>query len=125
MMFVYFSITGQTKRFIKKLSVDDSLVYEIKEKVEPTELNSPYILIVPTYDAPMTQVVNNFIEFKSNRTNLKGVIGSGNRNFGDLFVFTAKDIARDYDVPLLYSYEFNGTTEDVENVKKAVSNLES
>lgn len=125
MKVVYFSITGQTRRFIKKLDIDDALVYEIKEKYDPVELNSPYILIVPTYDAPMTQVVNNFIEFKSNRANLKGVVGSGNRNFGDLFVFTAKDIARDYDVPLLYSYEFNGTTEDVENVKKAVSNLES
>lgn len=124
-MIVYFSITGQTRRFIKKLEINQELTYEMNEKRDPIELNTPYILIVPTYDEPMTQVANNFIEFRSNRENLKGVIGSGNRNFGDLFVFTAKDIAKDYNVPLLYSYEFNGTLEDVENVKKVVSSFES
>jgi protein involved in ribonucleotide reduction len=54
-----------------------------------------------------------------------GVAGGGNLNFADLFIFTAKDIVRDYNVPLLYSFEFSGTDEDVKNFKKVVSEIES
>ncbi|MDU4030674.1 MAG: class Ib ribonucleoside-diphosphate reductase assembly flavoprotein NrdI, partial [Enterococcus faecalis] len=36
-----------------------------------------------------------------------------------------KDIARDYHVPLLYSFEFSGTDEDVETFKKVVEEIES
>ncbi|MGO3732489.1 MAG: class Ib ribonucleoside-diphosphate reductase assembly flavoprotein NrdI [Vagococcus sp.] len=122
MKLVFFSLTGQTRRFIKKL---DLPAYEIDPNNPFHEMDEAFILIVPTYDQEVTEVVNDFIEFKQNQSHMLGVAGGGNRNFADLFVFTAKDIARDYHVPLLFSFEFNGTPEDVKNFKKVVSDLES
>ncbi|HCM90365.1 MULTISPECIES: class Ib ribonucleoside-diphosphate reductase assembly flavoprotein NrdI [Vagococcus] len=125
MKLVFFSLTGQTRRFIKKLDLPATQAHEIDSNNPFHEINEPYILIVPTYDAEVTEVVNDFIEYKTNQQNMLGVVGGGNRNFADLFIFTAKDIARDYQVPLLFSFEFNGTLEDVKNFKKVVDNLES
>ena len=122
MKLVYFTLTGQTRRFIKKL---DLPAYEIDATNPFYELAEPFILVVPTYEIDVTEVVNDFLDFKSNSTNLRGIAGGGNRNFGDLFIFTAKNLARDYKVPLLFEFEFNGTLEDVKNFKKVVSEIES
>lgn len=122
MKLVFFSLTGQTRRFVNKL---DLPAYEIDATNPFYEINEPFILIVPTYDIEVTEVVNDFIEHKSNQDNMLGVAGGGNLNFADLFVFTAKDIARDYNIPLLYSFEFSGTDEDVKKFKKVVSEIES
>lgn len=122
MKIVYFSVTGQTRRFIKKL---DLAAYEIEPANPFFEINEPFVLVVPTYDQEITEVVNDFLDFKSNRENLQGVAGGGNLNFAELYVYTAKDIARDYNVPMLFSFEFSGTNEDVESFKKVVNELES
>ncbi|MFD2308343.1 class Ib ribonucleoside-diphosphate reductase assembly flavoprotein NrdI [Enterococcus termitis] len=122
MKLVYFTVTGQTRRFIKKL---DLPAYEIEPANPFFEINEPFILIVPTYDEDITEVINDFLDHKSNHKQLVGVAGGGNRNFADLFIYTAKDIARDYDVPLLFAFEFSGTNEDVESFKKVVNELES
>ncbi|MBP1044376.1 class Ib ribonucleoside-diphosphate reductase assembly flavoprotein NrdI [Vagococcus sp. BWB3-3] len=122
MKLVYFSVTGQTRRFIKKVGLP---AYEIDQTNPFHELNEPYILVVPTYDRDITEVADDFIEFKSNRQQLKGVAGSGNLNFGDLYVYTAKDLAQAYQIPMLFDFEMNGTPDDVENFKKVVSEIES
>ena len=122
MKLVYFTVTGQTRRFIKKL---DLPAYEIEPANPFFEINEPFILVVPTYDLDITEIVNDFLDYKSNRENLTGVAGGGNRNFAELFVYTAKDIARDYHVPMLFAFEFSGTNEDVESFKKVVNQLES
>lgn len=122
MKLVYFTVTGQTRRFIKKLGLP---AYEIEPANPFFEINEPFIVVVPTYDFEITQVVNDFLDYKSNRENLKGVAGGGNRNFAELFVYTAKDIAQEYHVPMLFAFEFSGTNEDVESFKKVVNHLES
>mgnify|MGYP005983592175 CR=1 FL=1 len=121
MKIAFFSVTGQTRRFIKKL---DLPAYEIEPANPFFEISEPFVLIVPTYDIEITEVVNDFLDYKSNKDNIQGVAGGGNRNFAELFVYTAKDIARDYGVPLLFSFEFSGTDEDVESFKKVVSEIE-
>ncbi|WP_375179861.1 class Ib ribonucleoside-diphosphate reductase assembly flavoprotein NrdI [Enterococcus rotai] len=122
MKIVYFTVTGQTRRFIKKL---DLAAYEIEPADPFFEINEPFVLVVPTYDQEITEVVNDFLDYKTNREHLQGVAGGGNLNFAELFVYTAKDIARDYNVPMLFAFEFSGTNEDVESFKKVVSELES
>ncbi|ALS35872.1 protein involved in ribonucleotide reduction [Enterococcus rotai] len=122
MKIVYFTVTGQTRRFIKKL---DLAAYEIEPANPFFEINEPFVLVVPTYDQEITEVVNDFLDYKTNREHLQGVAGGGNLNFAELFVYTAKDIARDYNVPMLFAFEFSGTNEDVESFKKVVSELES
>jgi len=122
MKIVYFTVTGQTRRFIKKL---DLAAYEIEPANPFFEINEPFVLVVPTYDQEITEVVNDFLDYKTNREHLQGVAGGGNLNFAELFVYTAKDIARDYNVPMLFAFEFSGTNEDVESFKKVVNELES
>ncbi|KMT41278.1 class Ib ribonucleoside-diphosphate reductase assembly flavoprotein NrdI [Melissococcus plutonius] len=122
MKIVYFSVTGQTKRFINKLNLPS---YEIDPSDPYVKMNESYILIVPTYDKEITEIVNDFIEYEDNQDYCQGVAGSGNRNFAHLFVYTAKDIAHDYNVPLLFAFEFSGTNEDVTSFKKVVNQFES
>lgn len=123
MKIVYFSVTGQTKRFVKKLSLRDT--YEIDPIDPEIEVGEPFVLIVPTYEKDITEPVTDFLYYGSNQEQLQGVAGTGNRNFAQLFVFTAKDISKEFNVPLLYTFEFNGTTKDVTNFEKAVKKIES
>lgn len=123
MKIVYFSVTGQTKRFVKKLSLNDT--YEIDPIDPEIEVGEPFVLVVPTYEKDITEPVTDFLYYGSNQEQLKGVAGTGNRNFAELFVFTAKDISTEFQVPLLCSFEFNGTTKDVANFEKAVKEIES
>ncbi|WP_317636606.1 class Ib ribonucleoside-diphosphate reductase assembly flavoprotein NrdI [Xylocopilactobacillus apicola] len=121
MKLVYFSITGQTKRFVQKLGLANK---EITEANPFFTLKEPFVLLVPTYDEETTSVVNDFLEYQNNLQNCRGVIGSGNRNFAEKFIYTAKDLCLDYHLPLLYAYEFNGTQEDVSKVKEIVERLD-
>ena len=123
MKIVYFSVTGQTKRFVKKLTMDNT--YEIDPIDPEIEVGEPFVLIVPTYEKDITEPVTDFLYYGNNQELLQGVAGTGNRNFAELFVFTAKDIAMEFNVPLLYTFEFNGTTKDVTNFEKAVKEIES
>lgn len=112
MRLVYYSLTGQTRRFINKLGLEDSI--ELKRHQKTAPLSEDFILIVPTYESGL-EFVDQFIA--DNQTYFKGVIGSGNRNFGPEFCHVAKRYADTYQVPILYEFEFNGTPEDVERVK--------
>ena len=105
------SLTGQTVKFVEKLGlkshrlVNEGDVYPIKED---------YILILPTYNhEDSLDIVEMFINTEDNKDFLKGVVGSGNRNFNDLFCISAKTIVKKYEVPLLHCFEFHGETRDV------------
>lgn len=118
----YYTVTGQTRRFIKKTELD---AYEIDDADPYYDMDQPFILIVPAYDDNMMDSVIDFLNFGSNKENLVGVIGTGNRNFNQLYIHTAKDIANSLKVPILYDFEFNGTPTDVARVKEIVANYES
>lgn len=120
MKVVYISLTGQTRKFVNKLGLD---LLELTPTNPFIPINDPYIIITPTYDREVTEILNDFIETEHNQSFLKGVAGGGNINFGQLFVFTAKDLAVEYDVPLIHSFEFQGNEDDVKKIKKAVDDL--
>ncbi|ANZ99052.1 class Ib ribonucleoside-diphosphate reductase assembly flavoprotein NrdI [Carnobacterium divergens] len=121
MKIVYFSLTGQTRRFVKKLGLDS---YEVNATNPFQPIEEDYIVVAPTYDIEVTEIINDFIEYGDNQQHLKGVAGGGNRNFADLFVFTAKDLAKLYNVPMIFEFEFSGTDQDVINFKKEVEQIE-
>lgn len=121
MKIVYFSLTGQTRRFVKKLDLDS---YEVTETNHFYRIEEDYVVVAPTYDIEVTELINDFIEYSDNQMHLKGVAGGGNLNFANLFVFTAKDLAKKYNVPMLFAFEFSGTDLDVINFKKEVDKLE-
>ena len=95
MKIVYFSLTGQTRRFVKKLDLDS---YEVTETNPFYRIEEDYVVVAPTYDIEVTELINDFIEYSDNQMHLKGVAGGGNLNFANLFVFTAKDLAKKYNV---------------------------
>lgn len=124
MKIIFFSVTGQTRRFIKKLGTNVDAI-EI-DPVDPFfEANEPFVLIVPTYEDEITYPVTEFLEYGNNAAQLKGIVGTGNRNFAELFIFTAKSLSQKFNVPIIYAFEFNGTPKDVEKFKEAVKRLES
>ena len=55
-----------------------------------------------------------FIDFGENRALLKGVAGSGNRNFNTSFCSNARALAAKYQIPLLHCFENQGTDKDVQ-----------
>lgn len=120
MKVVYFSLTGQTRKFVNKLEMDS---LELTPTNPFIPVNEPYIVITPTYDKETTEILNDFIETENNQSFLKGVAGGGNLNFAQLFVFTAKDLAKEYNVPLIHSFEFQGNEDDVSKIKKVVDDL--
>lgn len=122
MKIAFYSITGQTRRFIKKTGLP---AYEISDTNPDHEIRDPYVLVVPAYDDDMMDAVIDFLNYKSNAQNLVGVAGGGNRNFNDLYIHTAKDIAKGLNIPVIFDFEFNGTDSDVKNFRKVVDQLES
>lgn len=120
MKVVYISLTGQTRKFVHKLDMD---LLEISSTNPFITINEPFIIVAPTYEREATEILYDFIETADNKQYFKGVAGGGNLNFGQLFVFTAKDLAKEYEVPLLHTFEFQGNDEDVKKLKKAVNDL--
>lgn len=86
-------------------------------------VDEPFILIAPTYEKEVTEIIDDFMDFEDNYLNCYGVCGGGNRNFADLFLFTARDLAVKYDLAYLHEFEFQGSKNDVAAVNEIVSNL--
>lgn len=116
------SVIGNTRRFVEKLEMDS---LELSEVNAFSEIDENFIMIAPTYAIEMTDILNDFLETGDNLSYCQGVIGAGNRNFNELYCFTAEDIALDYDVPLLYRFEFQGSDNDVKKVKEIVTEIEN
>lgn len=124
MKVIYFSSTSNnTERFVEKLSVNSKRIPLLTNTTEPLIATEPYILITPTYGggngkgAVPKQVIK-FLNHKENRDLLKGVISTGNTNFGAAYCLAGDIISNKCEVPHLYKLEIMGMIEDVNNVKK-------
>lgn len=120
MLIVYLSLTGNTRRFVNKLQMDS---LEINPANPFVSVNQPYIVVAPTYEIEATESINDFIEYENNQSYLKGFMGSGNLNFADLYVFTAKDLESEYKKKLLLSFEYSGSEKDVLMAKKIIKDI--
>lgn len=86
---VYFSSSSEnTHRFMQRLGLS-AIRIPLNER-ERIRVDEPYILIVPSYGGGGTagavprQVIR-FLNDTNNRALIRGVIASGNRNFGDAY----------------------------------------
>ena len=118
---VYFSsATGNTKRFVEKLGFPNSRIPLLPTEA-PLLMKEPYVLIVPTYGggnikgAVPKQVIK-FLNDEQNRSLLRGVIASGNTNFGKAYAIAGDIIAQKTGVPFMYKFELLGTPSDVQKV---------
>jgi protein involved in ribonucleotide reduction len=126
---VYFSKTSEnTKRFVEKLASSAIRIPLEWEADEPFTAARPYVLVVPTYggskeDKQIPEQVVDFLNLKVNRDLLRGVIGTGNTNFGETYCRAAELISAKVGVPLLYRVELLGTPHDVEQVTERLEKL--
>jgi protein involved in ribonucleotide reduction len=95
---------------------------------EPTTVTNDYVLVVPTYGggnerSAIPRQVRQFLNVEQNRSLLRGVIGTGNTNFGDNFCKAAEIISRKTGVPIIARVEIFGTDEDVNKIKERLEIL--
>ncbi|UVD81736.1 class Ib ribonucleoside-diphosphate reductase assembly flavoprotein NrdI [Mycoplasma iguanae] len=126
---VYFSsISNNTHRFIQKLGFDNARIpYELDQQLT---IDQDYVLIVPTYsgggdqkDGAVPKQVIQFLNNEKNRSFCRGVIASGNTNFGDTFAIAGPILSKKLNVPLLFQFELLGTASDVENIQKILADF--
>jgi protein involved in ribonucleotide reduction len=112
-MIVYTSRTGNVRYIVDQLDLPNS------EIIEGLVVHSPYFLF--TYTDGLGDVpkkVADFLSNKDNQLNLKGVIVSGNVNFGDAFCKPAVLISNKFNVPIIRKIDLRGTNEDVVEIRK-------
>ena len=123
---VYFSsATNNTKRFVEKLGMPARRI-PLRPTEEPLHVEEEYVLIVPTYGggnvkgAVPKQVVK-FLNDEHNRGLCRGVISSGNTNFGTAYCLAGDIISAKLHIPHMYKFELLGTAEDVSRVREGLS----
>lgn len=120
-LFYYSSQSGNTVRFIDKLGLPAERVPIGLDADQPTP-RQPYVLICPTYadgagrGAVPKQVIR-FLNDPARRALLRGVIATGNRNFGAAYALSGEVISRKCDVPVLYRFELAGIETDFIRVR--------
>ncbi|MBI5971789.1 protein involved in ribonucleotide reduction [Staphylococcus caledonicus] len=120
MKVVYFSFSGNVRRFIKRSELTD--VMEITKDNCKDVINEPYILVTGTIGfGEVPQEVQSFLEV--NHLNLRAVAASGNRNWGQNFAKAGRTISESYNVPLLMKFEVQGTNKDVIEFKNKVGHF--
>ncbi|MBU0279355.1 MULTISPECIES: class Ib ribonucleoside-diphosphate reductase assembly flavoprotein NrdI [unclassified Gemella] len=115
MKIVYYSLTGNCLRFLNMCKIPKEDMVNLWEIDSEVDFN--YILVTPTIG--FGQIPDDVSEFlKNNHKNLVGVVGSGNKNWGNRFAKAADRISQDYKVPLLMKIELHGNTKDLIKFKK-------
>ncbi|MCV2447259.1 class Ib ribonucleoside-diphosphate reductase assembly flavoprotein NrdI [Paracoccus sp. DMF] len=118
---VYFSsASGNTARFAARLGLR-ALRVPISPKDAMPAPARPYVLICPTFadgegrGAVPKQVIH-FLNDPDRRAGLRGVIATGNRNFGATYALAGRVISDKCNVPVLYRFELAGTDLDISRV---------
>lgn len=126
---VYFSnYSENTKRFVEKVTDVSVRIPLSPSDARELAVDKEYVLIVPTYgggsEAPaIPKPVKIFLNNPSNRDLLRGVIGTGNTNFGEHYCRAADMICAKTGVPLIARVELLGTESDVELIKERLTLL--
>ena len=127
-LLVYFSSTSEnTHRFVSKIGFP-AVRIPLRRADPPLTVDEEYVLVVPTYGggsvkgAVPKQVIA-FLNNPDNRALCRGVIASGNTNFGRAYCLAGDIIASKLGVPFLYRYELLGTPTDVARVKEGLEDF--
>ena len=125
---MYFSSASEnTHRFVGKLGFRGVRI-PLRRRDEPLTVDEEYVLVVPTYGggsvkgAVPKQVIT-FLNDPRNRSLCRGVIASGNTNFGQAYCLAGDIIASKLGVPFLYRYELLGTPTDVVRVRQGLEDF--
>ena len=111
-LIVYWSSnSGGTRRVAEALNTDTVELAEYDGK-------SPYVLACPTYDQPRggftPRPVQQFLEEHAHL--MVGVLGLGNRNFGEKYCQAAIDISKQHNIPIVHRIDIMGTVDDYRTI---------
>jgi protein involved in ribonucleotide reduction len=126
---VYFSYkSGNTKRFVEKITNGAFRIPIFWDDESPFIFEREYVLFVPTYGSGHDEYViplpvKKFLNIPQNRGLLRGVVGMGNKNFGEHYGKAAEMIATKTGVPLIAKVEIFGTDDDVARVQERLGLL--
>lgn len=130
-VYFYSSVSNLTRRFAMHLAALGRPVVDLSDPSErKAEADGPWVLLTPSYkagnDANVTlpAPVRAFLRSPANRRRLIGIIGSGNRNFGEYYQAAARELARKSGRPVLFEFELSGTVEDVEQCARILDRLD-
>jgi protein involved in ribonucleotide reduction len=127
MFIVYFSnVTNNTERFVFKVQQENTYRIPLKKEETIKTIMEPYILVTPTYGdhekkGMIPHQVKRFLKTPQHVELLRGVISSGNRNFGNEYGIAGEIISKKFNIPHLYKFELAGEEEDVIAVKNMLS----
>ncbi|MCC2321455.1 class Ib ribonucleoside-diphosphate reductase assembly flavoprotein NrdI [Cellulomonas xiejunii] len=128
-VYYYSSSSGLVRTFAERL---DRPVRNLAEREHRrSEVDGPWVLLTPSYktgnDANDTipEAVRRFLASPHNRRLLVGVMGSGNRNFGQYYQKAAREIAQRSGRPVLFEFELAGTPWDVEECERILRDLDA
>jgi protein involved in ribonucleotide reduction len=126
---VYFSnYSGNTHKFVERFMENDGANNAIRIPVSGSGGSIPvvpwdFVLFCPTYGggslgAAIPRQVKKFLNIPENRDRLRGVVGFGNKNFGEDFCKAAELISAKTGVPIIARVEIFGTQDDLALVKE-------
>jgi len=126
----YSSVSGNTKRFVESLDLENSEVHRIPLRKADAllEVTKPFVLIIPSYggeagERPVLPPIIRFLNNPANRALIVGVVCCGNTNFGATYCKAGIEVAAKCKVPLLAKVEIFGTPEQVSDVKSIIEHL--
>lgn len=123
---VYFSsVSENTQRFVERLDMPATRIPLRPHREGVPRVTEPFVLITPTYGGgdpkgAVPKQVARFLNDPANRALLRGVIASGNTNFGADFCLAGRVVSAKCGVPELYRFELLGTDHDVRAVREGL-----
>lgn len=110
-MIVYTSRTGNVRYIVGELKLPSV------EITQGLVVNEPYFLFTYTDGLGSTpEIIKTFLHNVDNQKYLKGVIASGNSNFGQYYCKSAEKISEVYNVPIIRKIDLRGTQEDLNSI---------
>lgn len=111
-MIAFASRTGNIRYVVGQLGLPNA---EIQAN---SKLNEPFIIF--TYTDKLGAVPEKTMQFLKNNYSLcRGVIASGNINFGtENFAAAADKISAKYNIPILHKIDLRGAPEDYEYIRR-------
>lgn len=125
-LLVYYSSKSEnTHRFVQKLGLRSLRIPTHTDPEQPFFVTEPYVLLTPTYGGgqakgAVPKSVIQFLNHPENRALIRGVMASGNTNFGEAYCLAGKIISQKCQVPYLYGFELLGTADDETRVRSGL-----
>ena len=126
---VYFSnYSENTKRFVEKITDAGIRIPVSASDARNFTVDNEYVLVLPTYgggnESPaIPKSVKVFLNNSHNRDLLRGVIGTGNTNFGEHYCKAADMVSAKTGVPVIARVELLGTPDDINTIKQRLEIL--